>query len=463
MKKNTDFHFLLVSLFIFLVRLPFIFLGYGAEEDAWGLPLTAQRIASTGVYEVSRLPGHPFQEVLYASVSHHGFICMNLLTMVIGATGIFFFMRLLRFFKVQSPVWPAIALAFTPVVFINSTNVMDYIWAMSGIIISFHFLCQRKYMLAGLILGFTIGCRITSGAVLLPFVIYIFMTEKEGAFKKIITCSLTAMISGLICFLPVINEYGLTFFTYYEHFPLPSVFKNIYKGTIGVFGLVGGVALGVYVIISSRRLIPSFKKSDAVNKALMIVCSLTSVLYIVAFIRLPLKSAFMIPAIPFIILLMAKLLTDKQATILASMFIISSFCFGVNLKDSNRGNTPSPVSTSFKIAGQEVAVDVLKGPVIAEYEKQNNILGFTNYVVGRASEIKQQSVVIAGWYLNFILMNNHGQNNSLLKYVYYIDADSVSGYKANGYDVYYLPLQDQYNDLRFGINNTAELSSPYPD
>ncbi|MEP7262923.1 MAG: hypothetical protein ABI772_00420 [Bacteroidota bacterium] len=462
MKKNTSFYFLLVSILIFIVRLPFIFLGYGSEEDAWGLPLTAERIASTGVYEVSRLPGHPLQEVIYAFVFRFGFIYMNLLTMAISAAGIFFFMQILRFFKVHYPVWPAIALAFTPVVFINSTNVMDYIWAMSGIITSFYFLCRKEYLLAGLFLGLAIGCRITSGAVLLPFVIYVFITERDAVFKKIITCSLVTMITGLLCFLPVIKEYGLTFFTYYEHFPLPPVFKNIYKGTIGVFGLVGCISLGVYLIVIFRKLMHSFKSFDACNKGLVIMCISAAVLYIIAFINLPLKSAFMIPAIPFIFLLMAKFLTERQSVILACLFIISSFCFGINLKDSNRGNIPSAVSCSFKIASQEVTFDLLKGPVIAEYEKQKNILEFTDNVLTRASTIKHRSVVIAGWYLNFIQKKGRHLNNDIVKCVYYIDADSVSGYKVNGYDVYYLPLQEQFNDLRFGINNTAELSSPFP-
>ena len=36
-----------------LVRLPFLFAGYGVEEDSWGHVLHAALLNETGVYEVS--------------------------------------------------------------------------------------------------------------------------------------------------------------------------------------------------------------------------------------------------------------------------------------------------------------------------------------------------------------------------------------------------------------------------
>ena len=49
-------------------RAPFLWAGYGKEFDAWSNALNARIIAETGIYEVSRLPGHPLQELLLSAL-----------------------------------------------------------------------------------------------------------------------------------------------------------------------------------------------------------------------------------------------------------------------------------------------------------------------------------------------------------------------------------------------------------
>ena len=67
--ENTVAQFIFLSLVVFLSRLPFLSAGYGSEEDAWLLPLTAKNIALSGRYELSRAPGHPLQEIIYSRQS----------------------------------------------------------------------------------------------------------------------------------------------------------------------------------------------------------------------------------------------------------------------------------------------------------------------------------------------------------------------------------------------------------
>jgi len=45
-KKNI--YFLLLCLVAFLSRLPFLFAGYGVEEDSWGIALAAHNTKATG-------------------------------------------------------------------------------------------------------------------------------------------------------------------------------------------------------------------------------------------------------------------------------------------------------------------------------------------------------------------------------------------------------------------------------
>jgi hypothetical protein len=90
-KGDQQWMILLLSL-IFVSRLPFIFNGYGSEEDAWGLILVARNIDLTGVYEVSRMPGHPLQELFLSGMWNWPEWSLNLLTVMASTAGVYFFM-----------------------------------------------------------------------------------------------------------------------------------------------------------------------------------------------------------------------------------------------------------------------------------------------------------------------------------------------------------------------------------
>src|SRR6187401_1398206 len=108
-----------IIVLIFLSRLPFLNYGYGTEEDAWGLAVTAKNIALNGAYEASRLPGHPLQELIYSLVWNRGAFIFNLLTSVLSTAGIGFFIASFRKLNLPLAITAGITLAFTPVIYIN--------------------------------------------------------------------------------------------------------------------------------------------------------------------------------------------------------------------------------------------------------------------------------------------------------------------------------------------------------
>ena len=77
MNKNTTF--ILLFIITFLSRIPFLGNGYGVEEDSWGTAVAAYHYNTSGIYETSRLPGHPVQDTLYALIWHCGSCWFNFL------------------------------------------------------------------------------------------------------------------------------------------------------------------------------------------------------------------------------------------------------------------------------------------------------------------------------------------------------------------------------------------------
>lgn len=450
-------NFLWVLLLIFLSRLPFVNVGYGAEEDAWAMRLVTERIATIGQYEVSRLPGHPLQELTYVAIWNRGAATYNMLTVLFSTTAIAFFMLTLRKLQIKNYLWAGVALAFVPGVYINSTNALDYTWALSFLMMSLYFIVCNNFWIAGIFIGLAVGCRITSGAMLIPYSYLLWhLSQPSNKTKNILKLAVSSIIISILIFLPVINVYGLTFFQYYEHFPLPSFAKNFYKGTFAVWGTLGFIAVIVAALFSFRK---THLAKYPNHRKIIYTCLIVILIYIIAFIKLPLKAAFMIPLVPFVVLIFAMMLSQKQLRFFSIAMIASSFFFGINLSDPYRAATASSLSFQKTFSNQPISFDLLQGPVVADYLKRKQQMAYTDAVIQKASTIKNRTLIIAGWWMANILVQQEGKNNPFVIYRHYLPENELKFYRNQGFEIFYLPQQDEYNDLRFGGNFTKHSAS----
>lgn len=449
--ENNRIFLLLAA--ILLSRIPFLFAGYGSEEDAWGLILTARNIAHTGVYEVSRMPGHPIQELLLSACWNWSAPWLNFMTALVGVAGIGAFMASLRRMHIRNYMEAGVMLAFVPVITVNSTNVMDYVWALSITLFAWLAVTHNRYVMAGILLGIACGFRVTAGAMGIPLAILLFSNMKS--FKPVLVMGLTTMFTCLVCFIPAFQVYGASFFTYYEYFPYPPFLKNVYKATFGAWGIGGMIVLTFGVIgclYQLRKQLQLLKNNSVI--LLMVLSGL--LLYSYSFIRIPQKAAFVIPIALFIVVSFAALLPQRTVRWLTVSMLFSSFFAGINLNEPLRGSTPSSASVQTQIGNTPVSIDLLMGPAHADLSKRRNKIAYAEFVASQLQTISSKTVVIAGWWqneINYFLLN---KTNPLVKLVYYADEKELASFKDKGYTIVYLPEQDYYNDLRFAGSFTSQ-------
>jgi hypothetical protein len=462
-KKNLSFVFLFAI--VFISRFPFLSAGYGVEEDSWGIALEAFNTWRTGLYEPSRLPGHPFQEFIYSALWGSGPVVYNGLCAFFSAIGVVFFALILKRLTFNSWFLAAFAFAFTPVYYISSTYTIDFVWSQALVLIALYAVLQKKYMLAGVFLGLAIGCRITCGAMLIPFMIISWQENFKLNARCFFEMSIPMAIVAILLFIPVMQKYGLSFFMYYDQFPYPSFTKVMYKMILGVFGLIGSVAVGVSllkVIFNKKEQRPGAEFNQALDKKIIIASVTIIVLYVISYFRLPQKSGYMIPVIPFVILLFGYYLNRKNFNWFCGSLIISSFLFGINLTDVYRGAEHSDYAKVFKMSGQEIYIDPFTGPVFSDYSKREQKMAFTNLIIEKADTVSSKTVIIAGWWYNEIMVTMIPRApNKLVKFESYIDAEQMNAYYKDRYRMYYLPEQNLYNDLKYKMKMTDQLSQPF--
>ena len=327
---------------------------------------------------------------------------------------------------------------------------------------SFFFLLKNNFWLAGCFLGIAIGFRITSGAMLIPFCVFLFPISKN--LKSVLILIFTTGLLGFLTYLPVIYTYGFSFFTFSDQFLYPNLSKVFYKATLGVFGAIGIITIIFYktkILVRKFSLKEKLLSSEIPTK-LFWSCVAIIIIYIISYLRLPQKSAYLIPVIPFIILLFGYCLSSRAFKVFCVLITMSSFLFSINITNPIRGANYSKLAMRFSIAGQEIFIDPLTGPVFSDYTKRLNKIAFTEKVFQKTRIEQKKVVLICGWWYNELVVRNWNcEENQNVKLVFYIEKATMEKYTSDGFEIYYLPEQNIYNDQYSQMNYTGSVTKPY--
>lgn len=462
--KNDAFRYFLFALFILATRLPFLSDGYGVDSDAWGVALAAKSIAETGQYEVSRFPGYPVQEIVLSFFADKGPLTFNLLTALMSTMGIVFFAMTLRKLRFRYVFLAATALAFVPTLFINSTNTIDYLWAFAFLMAGMHFIVTKKPITAGIMMGLAIGCRLTSGAMILPYAIMLLGSDYSR--RNILRMALfagVALAAGAVCFLPVFLKYGISFFTYYN-VPYPSIPKVLYKFTLETWGMLGffGLLCGLAMLFApSRHKARQYLFPRRVNINYVLPWIIAIDLYIISFIVLPMESGYLIPLIPFVILLLGKYLFDKAFIFFALTLIFSPFVGGISPVDRQDAAHKEVDRRYISVSGERLDFDPFTGPLIIYQQRREHAQEFMEKVMLMADTLKANSVIVSGRWSNQVNLLWKNTICCAVSFVPYISHDDLHLALDQGTRIYYLPEADYYNLLRAGFNLSDDGGMPF--
>lgn len=458
--KDNAILFVVVVILVFVTRLPFVDAGYGYEADSWRVANAAKEIAETGEYTASRPPGYPVQEIACSLIVGGGAIALNSASALLCAIAAGFFVLSVKALGFRNYFIAALALAFTPILYVCSVSSKDYPWALAFIMASMYFVILRKPLFAGILLGLGIGCRLSSALV---YPVFFLMLLKEGGIKgnlkDILKFSSGTLFLGMLSYVPVALRYGLGFFE------IPSVYLEnppgadfiIHGATVGVWGRIGfwaillAIALVVIRLIITRSVIPvpaTGRRYDTIAW-IVAVC-----LYVALFIRLPQQSGYLIPAIPFVILLLLKYLSRRMMTIICLLLIISPFFCTIITEGENAKSHSPKYLARFKITGKQYALD-WRGAILRDHAVRIERQRFLNKVMTSIDRLDDKSVVVSGSWspqLRFLLRDDP---EGMAKYVYLLNEAELRSYLDDGCSIWYLPGQLQLNMNVHGIDLRA--------
>lgn len=185
-----------------LLYFPYIFLGYGSDDDSDLVLNCGKQFVETGQYHPSRNPGFLVYEAITWLLNRlGGSLLCNLGTLAISLLCISSFIYICHRFSIPHRRLLAAILIIHPVYGVQSTCTMDYMWALSFALGGIVLLLKEKYVAAGVIFAMAIGSRCTSFTIVAPVLVYFYLIN-PGARKKVILSGVIALLLAGSFYIP---------------------------------------------------------------------------------------------------------------------------------------------------------------------------------------------------------------------------------------------------------------------
>jgi hypothetical protein len=444
-KKYNNIFCLAGIAIYFISRIPLIIGGFG-EPDAWLKAASIRELAITGNYHPSRLPGFPFVAHINAALykisnvllppNFDFWLISNFATAIVSLIGIYAYAEILKYYKVKNSFLIIFTFVFLPIFWIASTSTIDYMWALSFMLLSYLLALRGYIIISGSILGIACGCRLTSCLILPALLLLVYVQVNRNLpsgdiMKKVrsmILLALSCIVITVICYLPcfLTPEYLSLNIKKSVIFLYASLYESAwkfwaYKFIYDIFGLPGFL---VFVILLLICIVQIFKSKQAF-KIMDLNLFLIVLFYVILFIFKPEKNDYLIPAIPFLLILVDKLVPKKIFVIFLVLIISNSMVSFFTLDIAKYRNEKK---ISFHI--------IDKGLILKDIDFRNEYLAAASRLT--QTKFPQNSIIIVGWYSSILKYLSKDWNQSDPKYVSVLKETEIKNLLKD-HSIYYIP------------------------
>lgn len=300
-----------------LLQLPLVWIGGpGNDWDGPRVIRSAVLMIEEHTYQRSRGPGHPAHEVGTAILYWAGGqLLANLGTVGMSVVSILSFLSIARHYRVPSPELLSLLVILNPWFWTYSTYSVDMVWAFGFLMAGYALLLKRRFVLSGLLFGLAVGCRPPSVLFVLPILGEAFLNRDPVSElrSRLITIGTMGVIGALSYVPPFVESgYSLSFLRDYNTggYGLQEIIPRFVYKNIYLWGLPLSVALTVFFSLRAKiiyRQLMSIENRSAVLVALLAIFAMECL-----FFRFPQKTAYLIPMLPFVAMLVGMTLRSAS-------------------------------------------------------------------------------------------------------------------------------------------------------
>lgn len=317
-----------------LLYLPLIFFGYGSDVDTYRVLDAGRSFVATADYVPSRRPGFLVHELpTFVLDRLGGSIFTNLGTLFWALVGVACFRRILHRHRIPNADLLVLAFIVHPVFWYNATATADYAWALGMLLAGFDFIERGRFGWAGLALGLSTGCRISSGLVAVMLLAYAWLEFPSQRWRVLKGAVLAVFLAAFAYVLPWdFAEWQPSFWEVSMGSsalwtPGMQIGRFLYKNLY--FWGVPAALFVIGMLARSAFITQPWKQPGAVRLAglcLLVLLGLQAL-----FFRYPIEVEYLLATLPFWLILLGLGLPRRRTVVLLILLIFSYNLVNLNL------------------------------------------------------------------------------------------------------------------------------------
>ena len=308
--------------------LPFAFAGPGSDPDSVRELHSGTTLLWQHRYVLSRPPGYfPYEALCGVLYALGGTVATNFATLAMSLAVLDSFLRICAHLEVPHRYLLAATMAIHPVYWASSTSTIDFIWALGCFLIGLRLLLNHRYFGAAALLGLAVGIRLSS--ILLAGPVLLWKLSERPRDPKLWAAAALATAIGAALYIPEFlssgNSFG--FLTYYlgawtlrDHLGR-FIYKNVY---------FWGLPATMFLLAVAPMLIRELAGCDRKFSSIIALSASIVIIFEALFLKIPAQRAYLLPMLPFALMLLAIALRDRMPMLLAITILVFSYNF-VNL------------------------------------------------------------------------------------------------------------------------------------
>ena len=304
-------------------------MGPGSDADSFRVLNSGATLLWHHLYVPSRPPGcFPYEALTGILYAFGGTVATNLATVAMSIALLASFLRICEHFEVPHRLLLAATIAIHPIYCASSSSTIDFIWALGCFFIGFSMLLKPRYVAAAAMLGLAVGIRLSSVLLVAPLLVWELAKKRHDL--RMWLAAILATAIGVACYVPAFLHAGnsMSFLTYYvgdwsvAEYVGRFIYKNIY---------FWGLPAAIFLVAISPAILRGLSRADRKFSGLILFSAIVMVAFEALFLKLPIQRAYLLPMLPFVLILFAIAFRDRRMLVAIAILIFSYDFVSLNL------------------------------------------------------------------------------------------------------------------------------------
>ena len=355
-----------------LLLLPLCFLGYGSDNDTYGVVASGYSTWHSHLLTTSRNPGYwTYEAIVYALSRVAGYLASNLAALAVGMLCAWRFVVIASRLEVRFPGLLVSCLVATPVFAIACTSTDDYVWSLLGIVLCSELLIADRFAWAVLPAAFAFAVRGANGLVIAGAIAGAVVSELMRH-RRFTPRVLQLIGVGVGAFLIGSPPYILSYHLAHNSLDFAGgmigpatmwtlkmrIGRFVYKG-LYLFGPLAWLLLAFALSVRRKWPVSAGSATDYRARANPIFAGIV-LFNLLLFFRFPIEISYLIPAAFFSLLLLGMTLLAKGrlVTVAFMLAIVSLNLVTPQLGQPNIPGRSTDAKLHFALRPGEMIEDV---------------------------------------------------------------------------------------------------------